>query len=274
MRRASDRDAAKSQAKIAVSDKLILAFASLICILSFLPGCSTADKPLAEAPPTAPATPAAADAAIAGATNQPQPVANNLPPPALNTVAEAVKRVFKDAALIDTTRQPTFVAGDFNGDLSQDIAVVIKPAPDKISEMNEEFPNWILRDPLGSAESRSPRLRIGVNDQMLAVIHGYGPNGWRDPEATQTFLLKNVAGSGMQTHPVREFAAANEGKKLPQLRGDLVGEVVEGKTGYLYFSERNLFLVRPEDFQGRGHRARNGPRRPETREAITCNANC
>ena len=250
MGRASDRGLAKSHAKTAVSDWLKLGFASIVCTLFFLPGCSTTNKPLTEAPPAAPATPTSAELAITAATTQPQPVANNLPPPELKTVEEAVRRVFKDAALIDTTHQPAFVAGDFNGDLSTDIVVVIKPAPDKISEMNEEFPSWILRDPFGNAESKSPRLRIGVNDELLAVIHGFGPNGWRDPGATQTFLLKNAAGLGMQTHTEREFAAANQGKRVPQLRGDLLGEVIGGKAGYLYFAGATYSWYDPKTFKG------------------------
>ena len=44
-----------------------------------------------------------------------------------------MKRVFKDSALIDTSRKPAFIAGDFNGDLSQDIAIVLKPVPEKLS---------------------------------------------------------------------------------------------------------------------------------------------
>jgi hypothetical protein len=85
---------------------------------------------------------------------------------------------------------------------------------------------------------------------MLAVIHGYGANGWRDPEATQTFLLKNVAGSEMQRHAVRDFAAANQGKKLPQLHGDLVGEVLDGKAGYLYFAGATYSWYDPKTFKG------------------------
>jgi hypothetical protein len=252
MRRA-DRDLAKSQAKTAVSGKLKSSFAFLICflflVIFLVSACSTAEKPRVEAPP-APATPAAAEAALPSATNQPQQqVAANLPPPELKTVEEAVKRVFKDAALVDTTHQPAFVVGDFNGDSSQDVAVVIKPVSDKIADMNEEFPNWILRDPFGAAE-RSPRLKIAANDELLAVIHGYGPNGWHDPQATQTFLLKNVAGSGMQTQPVKDFAAANQGKKLPLLRGDLVGEVIEGKSGYLYFADATYAWYDPKTFKG------------------------
>ena len=253
MRRASDRDCAKSQAKLAVLEQLKPVFISLTCILFLLSGCSTTEKPRAEAPPTqtpAPTAPAAADGTLSSTTNSPeQQVASKLPPPELKTVEEAVKRVFKDAAFIDTTHQPAFVAGDFNGDLSQDIAVVIKPAPDKLAEMNDEFPNWILRDPFGTVE-KTPRLRIAAGDELLAVIHGYGPGGWRAPEATQTFLLKNVAGSGMITHPVKEFAAANQGKKLPLLRGDVVGESVQGKAGYLYFAEATYAWYDPKTFKG------------------------
>ncbi len=253
MGRASDRDLAKSQAKMAVSGKLSSSLAFLICFLSFVTACSTAEKPRAEAPPSpASATSSTAEGTLATTptTSQPEQVANKLPPPELKTVEEAVKRVFKEAALVDSTHQPSFVAGDFNGDLSQDLAVVIRPVPDKISEMNAEFPRWLLRDPFASPVAKNPRLSVGVNDELVAVIHGYGPNGWHAPEATQTFLLKNVAGSNMQTLPVKEFAAANQGKKLPQLRGDLVGETIEGKAGYLYYSDATYAWYDPKTFKG------------------------
>lgn len=225
-----------------------IALAGLVAAFLLLSGCSKTDRPVTEATLTAITTP----------NDQPQPLANNLPPPELKTVQDAVKRVFKDAALLDTTHNPTFVAGDFNGDSSQDIAVVVIPVQEKLSEMNEEFPAWILRDPFGPAESRSPRLRIAANEVLLAVIHGYGANGWRDPQATQTFLLKNAVGSRMKAHPLREFATANQGKKLPQLRGDVVSEIVEGKPGYLYFGGATYGWYDPKTFAGepeprRGH---------------------
>ena len=47
--------------------------------------------------------------------------------PKLTEVQEAVKRVFKDAAVVDTERNPQFLAADFNGDASQDLAVVLRP---------------------------------------------------------------------------------------------------------------------------------------------------
>jgi hypothetical protein len=134
--------------------------------------------------------------------------------PDLNAIQDAVKRVFKDKVRIDMGRKPYFVAGDFNGDSSQDIAVVLQPAPEKLADLNEEFPNWILKDPFApGAESRVPRLRVAAQDSLLAVIHGYGTNGWRDPEATQTFLLKNAIGSGMNAR-----ARKTSGRPTPGAR--------------------------------------------------------
>ena len=214
----------------------------------FLFGCSTTNKVLVESAPAVPAT----------AANEAKASTNNLPPPDLVAVKEAVKRVFKNSAVVDTTRDRSFVAGDFNGDLSQDIAVIVKPEAQRLADMNEEYPAWILRDPFGSLDARSPRLRIGVDDVLLAIIHGYGTEGWRDPQATQTFLLKNAAGSSLETRSLKEFVAANQSKKLPQLRGDLLAESIRDKTGYLYFADATYAWYDPKTFTGeppmrRGH---------------------
>lgn len=228
-----------SRAKVTVSNSLRIRLAALIAVCPFLFSCATAEKPRAEAP-LPPVTTQA---------DQPQQVAK-LPPPELITVQEAVKRVFKDSALIDTSRKPVFIAGDFNGDLSQDIAVVLKPAPEKLSDLNEEFPTWILRDPFAANESRIPRLRVAANDVLLAVIHGYGANGWRDPQATQAYLLKNAVGSGMEPHQAKDVATASQGKKLPRLRGDVIGEVLGGTSGYLYYAGATYSWYDPKTFKG------------------------
>ena len=207
------------------------------CCFAF--GCSTASKPKVEPPP----------APIAKIEDSPNQVAK-LTPPEFPQVQETVKRVFKDAVVIDASQRPAFVAGDFNGDLSEDIAVVLKPAPEKIADLNEEYPAWILRDPFGNREPRSPRLRVATTDLLLAVIHGYGSQGWRDPQATQTFLLKNAAGSAMATHAGKEFVATNQGKKLPTVRGDLIAEMLDGKSGYLYYSGATYFWYDPKTFTG------------------------
>ncbi|HEV7797463.1 MAG TPA: hypothetical protein VGO73_04875 [Pyrinomonadaceae bacterium] len=193
---------------------------------------------MAEAPPPSASTP----------VDQPQQI-SKLPPPDLNQVQEAVKRVFKESVLIDTSRNPAFITGDFNGDLSEDVAVVLKPAAEKLSDLNDEFPNWILRDLSGSKETGTPRLKVTADEVLLAVIHGYGPSGWRDPQATQTFLLKNAVGPALTTHSAKDFAAANQGNKVPQLRGDVVREELGGTPGYLYFAGATYSWYDPKTFK-------------------------
>lgn len=208
--------------------------------MSIIAACSTATKRAAvEQPPP---------------SYQPSPQATpvRMPvvmAPKLSEVQDAVKRVFKDTAVIASNYQPNFLAGDFNGDTSQDIAVILKPAPDKLAEINEEFQPWLLRDPRSSNATR-PRLRIEKDEVLLAVIHGYGTNDWRDPEATQTFLLKNVVGSDLRVQTGKEFVSANSGKKLPRPQGDLIGETLQGNEGYLYFTAANYSWYDPKTFKG------------------------
>jgi hypothetical protein len=190
---------------------------------------------------------------------QPAPAAEpvhlpKLSAPKLFEVQDAVKRVFMDKAVIDASRDPNFVAGDFNGDLSQDIAVILKVAPGKLAEMNEEFPAWILRDPLAPNNFATGQLRVEENDVLLAVIHGYGANDWRDPQATQTHLLKNAVGSGLEVHTGKEFLAANSKKKVPLLQGDLIGEVLQGSSGYIYYSGEAYKWYDPKTFKGEPER--------------------
>ena len=232
------RPLSNSPVKPTLSNTLRIHIAALIAICPFLLSCATADKRRVEAPPS---TVVQAD--------QPQQM-SKVPPPELSTVQQAVKRVFKDSAVVDTSREPVFVAADFNGDLSQDIAVVLKPAPEKLSELNEEFPTWILRDLAGPNQTGSPRLRVAANDVLLAVIHGYGANGWRDEQATQTFLLKNAVGSGMGAHQAKDVTTANQGKKQPQLRGDVIGEQIAGASGYLYYAGATYSWYDPKTFKG------------------------
>jgi hypothetical protein len=181
------------------------------------------------------------------AASTPQQIAKL--PPQNNEVREAVKRVFKDAAVIDTSSNPNFIAGDFNGDLSQDIAVVLKPSPGKLSRMNEESPPWILRDPFVPPQPGKPRPSVSDDEVLLAIIHGYGPNDWRDPQATQTYLLKNVVGTSMEGRAKKEFVSANQGKPLPRLKGDLIAEVLRGKPGYLYYDESAYSWYDPKTFR-------------------------
>src|ERR1041384_137462 len=210
----------------------------LTLILLIISGCSSTTKRAAvEAPPpvyqpTPESTPVRLTAAVA---------------PKQIEVQNKIKQVFKDAAVLDPNHNPNFLMGDFNGDASQDLAVIIKPV--KLEEMNQEFTPWLLRAPRANKVDRA-RLKIEKDEALLAVIHGYGTNDWRDPDATQTFVLKNVVGNDMKVQTGKEFAEANSGHKLPRPQGDLIGETINGARGYLYFATSNYSWYDPRTFKG------------------------
>ena len=238
--------------RVPVSHRIKIGLAVLISALVILSGCAKSQKPVAEAP-ALPLTAGAPSPPLTSQANQPQQI-SKLPSPQMNEVQQAVKRVFKEAMLVDTSHQPAFIVGDFNGDQSQDIAVTLKPVSDKLSELNAESPTWILRDLAGPTQPSGPRLRIGAHDTLLAIIHGYEAGGWRDPQATQTYLLKNAAGSGMEAHSAKDLFRANQGSKLPQFHGDLVGEERGGKSGYLYYAGATYSWYDPKTFNGEPER--------------------
>ena len=209
--------------------------------LSMIIACSKAPKPKAEAPPSA------------AFQSTPEPAA---PPPLAPSVAIApklpevqnkIKTVFKDAAVLHPNHNPNFFTGDFNGDASQDLVVILKPV--KLDEMNRGFAPWLVRDPRSNLSTRV-RPPIKQDDTLLAVIHGFGNNDWRDPDATQTFVLKNVVGNDLKVQNGKEFAEANSGRKLPKAQGDLIGEIVDGTQGYLYYATSTYSWYDPKTFKG------------------------
>jgi hypothetical protein len=209
---------------------------AILLIALMLSACSSSKRPAAEAAPVAY-----------------QPTPESTPPiqltsvsaPKQSEVEQAVKRIFKDAAVIDTNYNPSFLSGDFNGDGSQDLAVILKPA--KLDLMNQELPPWLVRQPRSHKAARAPAT-IEKDETFLAVIHGYGANHWRDPEATQTFVLKDVVGQNLKVHSSNEFVTANSGRKLPRPQGDLIGETVGGTPGYLYYAQATYSWYDPKTF--------------------------
>ena len=167
--------------------------------------------------------------------------------PKLPEVQNKIKTVFKGAAVLHPNHNPNFFSGDFNGDASEDLVVILKPV--NLEEMNRQYAPWLVRDPRSNSSTRE-RLPIGKDDTLLAVIHGFGTNDWRDPDATQTFVLKNVVGNDMKVQTGKEFAEANSGHKLPRPQGDLIGETIDGARGYLYFATSNYSWYDPRTFKG------------------------
>lgn len=164
-------------------------------------------------------------------------------PPSQSEIRDAVARVFDKVATADTARNSTFAVGDFNGDGSEDLAVVVNPGADGLKEINNELANWVLEDPRNVAipssapVSRVPPgkpVRATKGDTLLAIIHGVGSQGWRALEAKQTFVLKNGAGSKFLTQTPGEIR--NTVRKSPALRGDVLNETIGGRSGFLFWT--------------------------------------
>jgi hypothetical protein len=181
----------------------------------------------------------------------------NPPPPRPEEVHRAVRRVFKDAVVIDTRSSPYFMAGDFNGDLSQDLTVVVKPSVARLREINDELANWILVDLKKPYHSRPhagmvklpPRVRVNDGDILLAVIHGFGFNGWRDDQATQTYVLKNAAGTGMKTEARLQVVRPDTRDKLPRIWGDVIAQSMEGQSGFVYYNGARYAWCDPRTYK-------------------------
>jgi hypothetical protein len=192
------------------------------------------------------------EAAIATPMPSPQPRDRSsrepivLPSPEPSEVREVIKRVYQEVITVYAKSDKHFIAGDFNGDQSQDIAVVVKPADGKLADINSDLANWIIvdaqpaRTPVAKTLTRPTPpapVKVEPSDLLLAVIHGYGSTGWRDPQARQTYLLKNAVGSDMKLQPLKTaLKAATDKRKLPRLRGDVVIEKMAGQTGFLYWT--------------------------------------
>ncbi len=217
--------------------------ALVACLL--LASCQKQPQMKADEPVTASNT---ESSAIKGGDAQPKvETARGARQPTQGEAEEALKRVYQQVVTMDKNQTGSFVVGDFNGDGSEDIAVAVVAAKGKLAEVNGEFANWIIVDPKRVAlpdagEAAAPPLsangpvKIEQRDSLLAIIHGYGEDGWRNAEAKQTYLLKGAAGEGMRVVPLKDFPEAlrvrkNGGKS----RADIIVEKLAGAQGFLYW---------------------------------------
>jgi hypothetical protein len=213
----------------------------MACLLSS--SCSKSPPTRVEEKPLPPAPGPTADAATVRS-------APELPPAKPAEVEQAIERVFKGAVTIETGRTPYFAVGDFNGDFSQDLAVVVRPAPNKLVEINDELANWILVDPVRIAKpapkgaysalhaemAMRKRVVIDEGDHLLAVIHGFQSKGWRDSQATQTYVLKDAVGARMETQAPKQIVWAGNKNKLPRIWGDVIAQSINEQYGFLYYN--------------------------------------
>jgi hypothetical protein len=158
-----------------------------------------------------------------------------------------LERIYKLAVVFDESRPDSFVVGDFNGDGSGDLAVAVKPSPGRLGEINDEMANWIVADPRreipfdpNKAVQTTPPgegpVKIEPHDALLAIVHGHGHEGWRSPEATQTYLLKGVAAQGLRAVPGNDYPPALVVRRNLNARADIISGRLAGADGFLYWS--------------------------------------
>lgn len=182
------------------------------------------------------------------ATAQPTPTDSiELPPAKPEEVREVAARVYKGAVAIDMAHQPASIVGDFNGDGSEDIAFVVKPAKNKLEEINSEVANWIVEDPRqvllpdpNKTVQRLPQnpgpVKVQPGDLLLTIIHGYKDKGWRNPEARQAYLLNNAVGASMSAAPLKDLLSAGGNKSGVMRSGDVIKVTLAGEPGFLYWT--------------------------------------
>ena len=139
----------------------------------------------------------------------PAPARAAMPPPALAEVKATLERLFGPVLVVDARSEPAFLAGDFNGDDSTDLAVVVRPASkEAVRQINGELADWGLQDALAPrlpAGAGGPATSVSLGERLLAVVHGVGEHGWRHPEGLQCYLVKNAAGARLSTQPLADL---------------------------------------------------------------------
>ena len=81
---------------------------------------------------------------------------------------------------------------------------------------------------------KQERPRIEPGEQVLAIIHGVGPRGWRNPDARQAYIIKHAAADFQGTAPsVSERAI--RAMKLP-METEIIKEIRNNKKGFLFWT--------------------------------------
>ena len=213
----------------------------LLCLFFLVaPGCKNKSK--TETPVEKPVSVAAQPSPAIAATPTPFP---KLPAPSAAEIAAAFARVFGDDLRIDRARPQSFIVGDFNGDGAEDIAVIARPAPGKLAEINSELANWTIQDAdkafVPSPDQRVVRMdkkikppSVTEGETVLAIIHGYGAKGWRDPAARQAYLVKHAAATLQGTAPsINEKAI--RAMHLP-VETEIIKGVRDNRKGFLFWT--------------------------------------
>ncbi|HYR90048.1 MAG TPA: hypothetical protein VE422_38610 [Terriglobia bacterium] len=158
-----------------------------------------------------------------------------------------VSRIFHDVVTVQSDWKPSFLVGDFNGDVSQDLVVIVRPVAGNLAFINEELAAWILVDPLRTAIRQ--HVRIDENDVLLAVVHGFGSTGWRHSLATQTYVLRGVADGPIKVRARKQVLHTVDKDKLPRLWGDVIEQTINGQSGFLYYNGAKYGWYDPRSYK-------------------------
>ena len=212
----------------------------LTIALLLITGCQTKDIPRLEKSPS--------PLVVGNIEVETHPPSPTKPiPPTTGEVIQALRRIYGDTISVNRASSSVCVTGDFNADGSEDLAVAVRPVPRNVAELNNDLANWILEDPLlvqlpDPAKGVQPfppkpkPVKATPGDLLLAVIHGYGPGGWRDPRAQQSYLLRNAAGQAMHCAASLTFRKTPALKQKLYLAGDVIVETLAQKQGFLFWT--------------------------------------
>lgn len=232
-----------SRAKILLFIAYVLAAALFVAA----PGCRSIashqpglEKPISVSTPSQP---------VASATPFPK-----LPPPSEAEVKAAFYRIFGDDLIAQTDGgHILFIVGDFNGDESEDLAIIARPATGKLDRINSDFANWIIQDAdkafipnASKAVVKPPKPEtptIANREEVLAIIHGFGPKGWHDPDARQAYLVKHAAAPFLGIAPSLNQKAIRA-MHLPH-ETDVIKQVRNNTKGFLFWTG-SLYAWHPE----------------------------
>ncbi len=213
--------------------RLVFTFAHV----ALLAGCKKVDSSPAEKP-----VPAKVVQASQSRTAAQQP-----PPATMQDVQETIHRIFGNDVVVSSRGKPAFIAGDFNGDEVQDLAVFVEPVAGKLGDINSELANWTIQDadqfflPTPGAHTVTiPEIKpahVEKDETLLAVIHGYGPTAWRNPQARQAYLVKHAAATFLGTS--RSFSEKYIRDMKLAIQTDVIEARRNNKPGFLFWTGSN-----------------------------------
>jgi len=163
------------------------------------------------------------------------------PPATAAEVDGALRRIF-GSRVVSRKQAGCFVTGDFNGDGSPDLAVVVRAGRSKLETINDPLSNWTIQDaaqaffpPLNQRvvfKAKSARPVVRPKEPLIAVIHGYGPQGWRDALARQSYLVRNAGGGPLHAIPA---PGPIEGAPASIVRSQIIYEY-SARPGFLFWT--------------------------------------